>query len=39
MKRQPLLAKVEFRFDVGDVERFHIGVRRPALARLDPQPF
>jgi hypothetical protein len=36
MKRQPLLAKVEFRFDVRDVERFDVGGRRPVLARLDP---
>jgi hypothetical protein len=31
MKRQPLLAKVEFRFDFRDVERFDVGGRCPAL--------
>jgi hypothetical protein len=39
MKRQILLAKVEFRFRVRDLERFDVRARRPALARLDLQPF
>jgi len=39
MKRQTLLAKVEFRFHVRDLERFDVRGRRPALARLAPQPF
>jgi hypothetical protein len=39
MKRQTLLSKVEFRFRVRDLERFDFRGRRPALARLDLQPF
>jgi hypothetical protein len=39
MKRQALLAKVEFRFRIRDLERFDVRGRRPALARLDLQPF
>jgi hypothetical protein len=35
MKRQTLLAKVKFRFDVPDLERSDVRGRRPALARLD----
>ena len=33
------VGEVEFRFRVRDLERFDVRGRRPALARLDLQPF
>ena len=33
------VSEVEFRFRVRDLERFDVRGRRPALARLDLQPF
>jgi hypothetical protein len=34
-----LVGEVEFRFRIRDLERFDVRGRRPALARLDLQPF